>query len=163
MAGWGEHVELAMVGTFYLVLSVGAVDFALRAIRLIEAEGRADRRTMWRLAALRTLAAALALSGGLCVFFLFATVLGSALGMSLVLLGDPGLSASMIAIPLLLFLGAFGSLVAIIGDEGPAAFRSFAALRWLSERLAAAWSSAGHWPPIAAVRRFVRKLDRPLW
>lgn len=57
-------IALALSG-FHVGVTLLALARARRAVRLAAVEGRADRRTLWRLAALRLIAAVVILSGGL--------------------------------------------------------------------------------------------------
>jgi hypothetical protein len=141
MAGWRDVVELAVVGTLYLALTAGATAFAVRVIRVLRAKGRADWRTVWRIAGMRVSAAAVALSGGLVVLQMFAIVLGGLSGVLWLPSGDPALLSLLSGVPVLMLLGSLGALVFFIGDTGPAAFRSFAVLRWSAERTGAAWAA----------------------
>lgn len=55
----------AALSGFHLGITLLALARARRAVRLAAVEGRADRRTLWRLATLRFVAAVVTLSGGL--------------------------------------------------------------------------------------------------
>lgn len=55
----------AALSGFHLGITLLAFVRAGRAVRLAAVEGRADRRTLWRLATLRFVAAVVTLSGGL--------------------------------------------------------------------------------------------------
>ena len=61
---YGLLFALALSG-FHIGITLLALVRARRAVQLAGVEGRADRRTLWRLATLRFVAAVVILSGGL--------------------------------------------------------------------------------------------------
>lgn len=156
-----SYGEIAVVGTLYSVLTCGTVLFGYRLVRVIQLKGRADRRTLWRLAAIRTITALNALSGaiyvGLCSAFLLISLWDL---FPSVLMADPGTIALVIYVPLMfLSIGVQSLLWLATADELKAVKRSSYCVRWGRIRIKRIWSRIGGRRAIAAIRR----LDRPLW
>jgi hypothetical protein len=92
-----------------------------------------------------------ALSGGLVVFQIIAVMLSELSGVLWLPSTDPKLLALFSGVPVLTLLASLGLLVFFVGDAGPAAFGSFAVLRWAAKRIGAAWQA------------FSSRYDRRLW
>lgn len=156
-----SYGEIAVVGTLYSVLTCGTVLFGYRLVRVIQLKGRADRRALWRLAAIRVITALVAVSGTFYVVICFAFLLVSMWDLfPSILMIDPGLSALLINFPLMLLgLSLWGLACLVTTEELKAVNRTYYCNRWVRTHLKLTWSRIGG----RRVTAFIRGFDRQLW
>lgn len=146
MVGVRSVVEVAVMGAVALGLTVAMVWFGVRVIGQAESAGRADRRSLWRVAAIRVLVGVLAVCGGVVIaegsFLVLSTLLGST---TLAFLSGPQARWLMAAslVPMIGFAAASAALYRIVEPaEVAGAARSFPVLRRLRTRGRIAWMTA---------------------
>lgn len=154
-------IEIAFVGTVYGILTCGTVLFSNRLLQVIQSKGRADRRTLWRLAAIRTITALSALSGTIYVVLCFAFLLISLWDFfPSMLMADPGIVALVINLPLMLLsIGLTSLMWFATADELKDVNRSCYCKRWVRARIKRTWSRVGG----RRVTAWIRGFDRRLW